>query len=419
MAESFKSILRFLAAFTTSVLAKMSGAISALALIVGFFLSGFVQISFYVVSAVSFVVASYAIWKSQDDVIAKLRKRPYDDAVEGFVTTQLATLGADHRDLLRYFATSGEVWIDDLQADCGVAVGVLNPVLTATAQTRLLAREERPISGRSGTHMFWWIASQYLPVVKDTLFPRKEATPQQWFQGRMIFPTEVSHAPIVSNWKGALLLLGIVATGIAAVMVFRSVQRNRDLAETLLWMDQTYNPHEGGDNLGQGHGWETHYLQKGQVEEVTENFKMTFVRLGGCNIVINSETLPRGIFSDTPSTSKYTINLCDIDPGSIKIKTYDLHSKDVFDCSDPEQVKSYELNCNNAEIEFLTRNGATAIGEERVETFTKLTGNSHEFRTASKTNKCWLIVDDVNYAQRLAKALKHAVELCGGKTSKF
>jgi len=28
-------------------------------------------------------------------------------------------------------------------------------------------------------------------------------------------------------------------------------------------------------------------------------------------------------------------------------------------------------------------------------------------------------VDDVTYAQRFAKALKHAVELCGGKASKF
>jgi hypothetical protein len=418
MSESFKSILRFLAAFATNLLTKMSGSISALALIAGFFFSGFARMSFHVVAAVSFVVASYAIWKFQEDEIVKLRMRPYDDAVNGFVRTQLASLGADHRDLLRYFAMSGEVWIDHLQSDCGVAVGVLNPVLTATALTRLLAREERPISGRSGTHMFWWIASQYLPVIKDTLFPRKEATPQEWFEGRMIFPTEAALAPIVSNWKGAFILLGIVATGIAAVMVFRSVQRNRDLAETLLWMDQTYNPQEGGDNVGKGHGWEIHYVRRGQTEEVTQKFKTTFARLGRCNIVINSETLPEGVYSETPSVHKYTLNLCDIDPNSIEIKTYDLR-KDVFSCADPEQVKAYELNCDNAEIEFLTRNGATAINEEIFRTFTKLTGADHELRTASKTNKSWLIVDDVAYAHRLAHALKHVTELCGGKPSKF
>jgi hypothetical protein len=192
----------------------------------------------------------------------------------------------------------------------------------------------------------------------------------------------------MSNWKRVVVALGVVVAGVAAVVVFRSVQRNRDLAETLLWMDQTYNPHDGGDNLGHGHGWEIHYLRKGQVEEITENFKMTFARLGGCKIAINSETLPEGIFSETPSTSKYTINLRDIDPDSIKIKTYDLHGKDVFDCSDPEQVRLVELNCKNAEIEFLTRNSATAISEERVKTFTKLTGTNHELRTSSRTNKC-------------------------------
>jgi hypothetical protein len=82
-------------------------------------------------------------------------------------------------------------------------------------------------------------------------------------------------------------------------------------------------------------------------------------------------------------------------------------------------MRRLELNCDNAEIELLARNGSTAFSEERVDTFTKLTGADHELKTASKTNKCWLIVNNVNYAQRLAKALKHAVELCGGKASKF
>ena len=93
--------------------------------------------------------------------------------------------------------------------------------------------------------------------------------------------------------------------------------------------------------------------------------------------------------------------------------------KDVFSCADPEQVKDYELSCDNAEIEFLTRNGATAINEDRVATFTKLTGSDHESRSASKTNKSWWLVDNVPYSQRLAKALKNAVELCGGQSSRF
>jgi hypothetical protein len=418
MLESLKSICRFLAAFTTSVLAKMSGAISALAYIATFFSSGFARSSFYVVSATAFVVASYAIWKSQEDEIAKLRKRPYDEAAKKLVTTQLNPLGTNHRDILRYLAVAGDVWADKLQLDSGVADAVLNPVLTETAETQLITYEQRPISGRPGLHVCWLIPSQYLPVIKDMLFPRVEATPQEWFNGRITFPTETLAGPIASNWKAALILVGIVAVGLGATEFYRSHQRNRDLAETLLWMDQTYNPHEGGDNLGLGHGWEIHYVRKGQEEEVTQKFKMTFSRLGDCNIAIKSETLPEGVYSETPSVHTYTFNLCDIDPGSIKVKTYDLH-KDVFSCADPEQVKAYELNCDNAEIEFSTRNGATTIAEEAVKTFTKLSGTDHELKTASKTNKCWLIVDDIVYAQRLAKALRHAIDLCGGKPSKF
>lgn len=212
--------------------------------------------------------------------------------------------------------------------------------------------------------------------------------------------------------------MGAVVVSGATVLIFRSLQRSRDLDETLLWVDQTYNPHEGGDNFGRGHGWEIHYLRKGQEEEVTQKFKMTLDRLGGCNIAINSETLPVGVFSATPSTDRYTMNLCDIDPESIKIKTYDLH-KDVFSCADPEDVRLFQLNCDNAEIEFVTRNGATSVHEEREMTFTKLAGKDHQSKSKSNTNKCWLVVDDVAYAQRLAKALKHAVELCGGEPSKF
>lgn len=183
-------------------------------------------------------------------------------------------------------------------------------------------------------------------------------------------------------------------------------------------MDQTYNPHEGGDNLGRGHGWQTHYLLKDQTEQVTEEFHTTFKLGTGCNMVVQSDTSPVGVFEKVYSSYTYTLSLCDIDPTSIKIKTYDLH-KDVFNCADPEEVKLYNLNCNDAEIEFFTRNGAPAIHEQGLTTYASLSGNDHESRGDTPSNKAWLIVDDVQYAHRLATALKHAIELCGGKPSKF
>src|ERR1700675_4642228 len=116
----------------------------------------------------------------------------------------------------------------------------------------------------------------------------------------------------MNRWKWVVLGLAVTAVCVVAAVIVRSIQRNRDLAETLLWMDQTYNPHEGGDNLGQGHGWEIHYLRKGQAEEVTQKFKMTPPRLDRCNIVLNGETFPEGVYGETPSTHRYTMNLCDI-----------------------------------------------------------------------------------------------------------
>ena len=96
-----------------------------------------------------------------------------------------------------------------------------------------------------------------------------------------------------------------------------------------------------------------------------------------------------------------------------------LYYAPISNCADPKEVKLYELSCDNAEIEFLTRNGAPTVSVNNVNTYLKLTGSDHESRNVSKANKAWLLVDDVPYAQRLAKALKHAVELCGGKKSKF
>jgi hypothetical protein len=219
-------------------------------------------------------------------------------------------------------------------------------------------------------------------------------------------------------WQVVALVLIVVGVGVGSFFGYRDIAKRRDLKETLMWIDQTYNPHEGGDNFGRGHGWEIHYLRKGNIEEITEQFNTTLAFDGTCNVTIRSETFPVGAYSELPSVTTYRFNLRDIDPNSITIKTYDLH-KDVFSCADPVQVKDYDLNCDNAEVYFLTRNGTTSITEATVTTFTKLTGSDHESRSVSQTNKSWWLVDDVPYSERLAKALKHAVELCGGQTSRF
>lgn len=215
----------------------------------------------------------------------------------------------------------------------------------------------------------------------------------------------------------AFLLL-IVALIVVGIPLYRRVQRTRDLNQTLTWIRQTYNAPEGADIFSQGHGWERHYVTENNAYRLTQEFHETITLKDGCNVQIHSETLPSGVYAETPSQTDYTFNLRDLDPDSIKIKTFDLH-KDVFDCSDPEQVKLYNLDCSSGEVYFVTRDGATAITHDCIRTFTKLTGADHEARSHSKTDKLWLIADDVSYAQRLAKAWRNAIELCGGTPSKF
>lgn len=222
------------------------------------------------------------------------------------------------------------------------------------------------------------------------------------------------------NMKRVALLLAVVAVVLCAFFAYRAIAKRRDLNETLLWMDQTYNPHEGGENYGHGHGNETHYLRgkDGLSEDITQEFHQTFAYKGGCTVVMHHETIPIGVFKNVYTNGDYKFSLCDVDPDSVKIKTYDFH-KDVFNCADPDEVKSYELNCTSAEVEFHTRNEVPGIVEDSVATYAQLTGNDHEAQIHLKSSKGWFIVDDAAYAERFAKAFRHAVELCGGKASKF
>lgn len=220
--------------------------------------------------------------------------------------------------------------------------------------------------------------------------------------------------------KRAALLLAVIILAVGAFFAYHAIAKHRDLKETMLWMDQTYNPHEGGENYGHGHGNETHYLRgkDGLSEDITQEFHLTFAYKGSCTIVMHHETVPIGVFKNVYTNGDYTFSLCDVDPDSIRIHKYDFH-KDVGGCDDPEQVQLFSLDCSSADVEFHTRNEVPGIAENSVTTYAELTGKDHEAQIQRKSSKGWFVVDDAIYAERFAKALRHAVELCGGKTSKF
>jgi len=122
---------------------------------------------------------------------------------------------------------------------------------------------------------------------------------------------------------------------------------------------------------------------------------------------------------ETHSTYIYTFNLRDISPQSSKIRSYSHLGGFSCEDSDPEFRRLMQMDCDHAEIAFRTRSEAPLIDEEAHTTFAKLQGKDHESRGKSKEAVAFFEVDDVEYAGRLAKGLRHAVELCGGKPEPF
>jgi hypothetical protein len=79
----------------------------------------------------------------------------------------------------------------------------------------------------------------------------------------------------------------------------------------------------------------------------------------------------------------------------------------------------YDIDCSSAEVEFHIRNEVPKIKNDSVTTYAELTGNDHEAQSHDYISKGWFRVDDAAYAERFAKAFKHAVALCGGQASRF
>jgi hypothetical protein len=75
--------------------------------------------------------------------------------------------------------------------------------------------------------------------------------------------------------------------------------------------------------------------------------------------------------------------------------------------------------CDVAEIEFETRNQTPLIKENLHIVWPKLQGSEHEAHNNKPTFVATFYVDNSEYADRFAKAFRHAVALCGGKASPF
>ena len=204
------------------------------------------------------------------------------------------------------------------------------------------------------------------------------------------------------RWFIALLFL----------IIFSEYPRASELSEILSWMDNTYNPHSNiSGAYGHGHtGW---YARKNsRFDEVLVYGSTETLTYDGCQMTLRTDDPAADALSEMQTRTTRSFNLRDINPQSIKMSTFT--HLGGFRCD-----MFPEAECDHAEIVFFTHNEAPLIDEDRDTVYLKLQGSDHELRDRIKAKEAYFEVDGVEYARRLAKAFRHAVELCGGKPEPF
>jgi hypothetical protein len=167
------------------------------------------------------------------------------------------------------------------------------------------------------------------------------------------------------------------------------------LSETLAWIESTYN-----DNSAQGGSPGYGLIEFWKDDKLTSRRHDSF-SYNRCIVTVHHDVVSE--FSSLGFTTyDSTIDLTMIDPTSIKVILYQKIENYIVmpTCDLPNEV------CDAAAVEFETIGRKPVI----IDKFEKHTQSD---------SKSGLIADNPEYAPRLAKALRNAVELCGGKPSAF
>jgi len=189
------------------------------------------------------------------------------------------------------------------------------------------------------------------------------------------------------------LLLGISIVLIATLSSAQQRTSDSELSETLAWMDNTYNPHPDVSGA-YGHGRTGWYAPKNGSahEEVFVSGSNETFTYDGCQMTLRVEDDRAAETSKKVYVSlSYSFNL----------------------------GYSADMDCDHAEIAFKTRPEAPLMDIYSNAIYPELEGSDHESKSSSKANTAYFMVNDVEYANRLMKAFRHAVELCGGKPEPF
>lgn len=224
----------------------------------------------------------------------------------------------------------------------------------------------------------------------------------------MILPryTRRPRINIAPSWPIFLLL--------PALSLLGGCKQRRERADTLAWMDNTYNSHT--EVVGSyGHGSTGSYRkgENGQPDSLESGYDQSFTHRG-CQVNVTIKENPSAeLGKDMLSDDTISFNLGDLNPASIKVSPR-THYGGIA-CADylPDEI------CDWAEITVKTHNEAPLVQVNTHLIFPKLTGKDHDVFSPTKDSGTYFEVEDVEYAQQFAKALRHAIELCGGKPESF
>jgi hypothetical protein len=158
------------------------------------------------------------------------------------------------------------------------------------------------------------------------------------------------------------------------------------LSETLAWMDSTYNPHRNT-----GGSWGHNVFEEHNSDgKITVRRTSTFT-YDGCQITLYSEDYPFGL-DGLRWTTTYRFNLRDLDPNAVT---------------------------TDSMVEFRAHNQEPLVEEDVHTVHPKIEGTEHETRSKGRTFFIVFYMDDIPYIERFVKAFRHAIALCGGKSSVF
>ena len=207
---------------------------------------------------------------------------------------------------------------------------------------------------------------------------------------------------------------------ITATMIMLSLcflcgcKRKEKVSDDLQWMNNTYNPSGIAEGGNPGHGRSGWYVKgrNGDSETLAEGTMQTFSS-DGCKITTWIEpdlAAQRDI--ETELILKFTLR--DIDPDTIKIKTYSHFGGFLCEDYSAAEREAMGIDCDHAEMTASTRNAASVVDEESHEIFKKLAGKDHDSYGKIRESRVYFGFDDIDYATSFARTFRDAVIECGG-----